>query len=409
MKFKNITLLVGIVFLLILAAYKYNEWYVFSRLNNFHKSLFSSHLQLNEKEFKLGEEAYKLTETLTKDLKDKKKAKDAEKIFWSGIIRYSKININNTNETISLLSSNRKIVSNIKQRGALLIGGNRKLVSDYLKLATDYLDSNLQQKQLSLASDNYGLSYSQIQQDFITITEFDTGYDGKSLAGIQQYVQNNFSDISDLEKYSRSNFEYEQAELIKSSMPESYDHLQKVKAFIGSYYEMMKDLASGDSESAGYKWDKFNSNRINLNVNAFELDKAVDKKKEELAKNLLNSEKELIGIISTLNKRTYKYPFIKTDFVWNDTLLKCDFILSSTQYYKIITDDYPTQTTIAELTNELDNKGVLFGSFQYDESKIKYHRDDKKISFTCFDDQSNKELVFSDAIVEDTEESKEKK
>lgn len=409
MKIKNITLLVGIVFLLILAAYKYNEWYVFSSLDNFHKSFFSSYLQLNEKEFKLNEEAYKLTETLTEDLKDKKKAKDAEKNFWTGIIRYSKININNTQETISLLNSNSKVVSKIKQHGAFLIGRNRKLVSDYLKLVTNYLDINLQQKQLSLASDNYGLNYSQIQLDYITISKFDTGYNGKSLAGIQQYVQNNFSDISDLEKYSRSNFEYEQADLIKSSMPESYDHLQKVKAFIGSYYEMMKDLASGDSESAGYKWDKFNSNRINLNVNAFELDKAVDKKKEELTKNLLNSEKELIDIVSTLNKRTYKYPFIKTNFAWNDTLLKCDFILSSTQYYKIMTDDYPTQATITELINELDNKGMLLGSFQYDESKIKYQRDDKKIAFTCFDDQSNKELVFSDVIVKNTEESKEEK
>jgi len=411
MKIKIFLILVCFIVFLGLGLYKYNEWTTVKQLNQFHNNFFKDHTALMEKNFKLVDDFYARLDTFTKNNENKTLSSEDIKKYWKDeIISACNLFLNISQETTRFLSKQKNDLNAISQRNKYIIGSKHTLISKYIQEVDEYIDSYTWQEKMSEAQSFYQKNYAQLQIDLITLNDFDAAVPSNNLDSMAKYASVHFGELSSLQIYTQKDFKFEGQDLIQDKLPESFEFLNKLKQYMASYYEMIKDMAAFDLDSAEYKWSKFQENRVALNVDESRLDEEATKKWQDLRKKILLVENELINTINMLNNTQFSYPFVREKFVWSDTLVKCDYIIVSAENYNDIVGKYPDATSFSDLNNELNNKGILTTSYFYEDNLFKITNNKETLSFTCTDPVSNTQYNFvHHKFPDETEEESESK
>lgn len=397
MKSKISFFVFGLLFFLLLGFYKYNEWLVVSKANKLNNNFFSDIISLNEKDSGFGDELALISDELaTKSAsKNEKTALDSWYDFWVKTEPITNLSINN-NEKISLLLENAKKENEIikKRNSFLVLSKTRTTIKDLSSEMDGYINSNLQIAEYDRAVAYFLLAYATVQGDMKIIGDFESGPYGNNLNQMISYVSKNFYQISSIEKYSEDNYKFRNEDLIKDVLPESYAYLIKVKQFFNSYYAMTKDMAANDTESAQYKWNKFNSSKVDLNVDVFSMDENKSKERTELIKKSLESEQKIISLLGKLNNTKVNYPILKSDFSWSDEMIKCDAMISGSTILYDLTDKYTESDSFGKLNEELESKGIISTSYDYSEEFFSLDNSEKLLKFTCTDPLSKNTYII---------------
>lgn len=218
---------------------------------------------------------------------------------------------------------------------------------------------------------------------------------GKMRSMNETQLSNSFSSISGLEKYSRDDFAFRDGEKIKSLFPYSYESLEKQRKVLKSSYLAIKDLVSGNVESAAYKFSRLRQDMTDVSsIDQERLSKDGQTQSLAIKQSLVES---LLGSIRSTR-----------DLGWQTDLPACYLYLYKIDQYQIVNDKYPNVQSFIDLRQELS--GLTPDTADIDEQinpdKFIYSTTDKDITFTCKLDDKTYTFSYFKSIDQQNDEKK---
>jgi hypothetical protein len=158
---------------------------------------------------------------------------------------------NNDEEYKSLISSNIDRYRNLSWKSNFLLGNQKKYYSNILDKQVKYYEKEIESSSMLLATDYLVMSIFQTLDDNYSSGEFmeKVGNNTKLVAG-------NLFTLSGLSKYNDSGYKFPHFDEIVKYYPYAEQAFSKHREYYGTLYAVMKDYASGNLESAGYKYTK---------------------------------------------------------------------------------------------------------------------------------------------------------
>jgi len=389
-KLQPILLVVILLITLGLLTYKYYEWNTVKDLQNIFSQTQFEEMTRNEDYHKQDKEISELIKSFgaTQSATAKKPSEIIDQIIskadvYNGFI---KTDIDLTKE------SQKKFVS--QSQNAKYIFGQR---GQYLKDITFNLNLAYD-KSLEISNDSYIQSNAfqnvfALWKDNATVTAFNLKI-GKDFKGnVPKFV----NELSSLSKYASSNYKLREEDQIKDNYPGLYEYISNYKKYLGSFYGIMNDYASGDLQSAAYKSAIYDqtSKKINQDIASL-IDENKDKRVQRV-QDFLKYQFKVVESIKQLNTdKLNRYPFTATLNKWNEDLALCHLYDSKIGLYKTLTKELPKSQNKEDLFKDLATITPKSDALdkQIDQSQIAYSTTEKEIILTCTDPIHKKEFIF---------------
>jgi hypothetical protein len=378
----------GIIFVLIAIGvfYKiYERQFVIDLTSTFNSGI-QSELQLLSEKTPLDKTATEKFD-LYGSMNVKTKPEEAATIPGS-LIQASNIVIDKTNEYSQQLSDNLTQVQKLRKRTNLLFGKVKSLSNDLLTTAEIfYSDEITSEKKSKAFSEAFNVIIQQIQDYGLSLQH----------AALISKSGTNPVDISRLEKYSRSDWTYNDKDQIQSFYPYTYEIIQRYKNYLGGYYLLYKDIVKQNYESATYKYSKFADSYTDLSVDWSRMGSDNAQKDVENTKTTLGQALKMVELFYSFNNQKLgRYPFTKEAmFVINDPLL-CNLYVVKTGLYQSIKYEYPKANKFSDLLTNLSSIAPKTEGLDrlFDKSTLNYSSDEKEMTFICKDKQLNRDYTF---------------
>ena len=393
MKVRNFLLLilVGIIFLGL--GYKYFEWSILNKLayfqNNFDIKEFDTQLQQQ----KVGKEVFELMDNSSE--KDNKLSEEEQLKEFDEIVGKIKLYIDIEKNYLNLIKENQSIYQKTKASSYLLLGKRGSFAKDLILNQLNYYQKEIESVEESIISDELLGNIYRILKDFNILLS----YDEKGTVNEANYSKY-FSDIANIEKYSRTDFKFTEEDKIKELLPYGYETLNKYKKYFGSYYEMTKDFVAEDKESAYYKYATFIKESLELNIDYDKLSKEGEERKINRAKDIISFTLNKISSITHFKSgKLGYYPFLQPINNWKEDLILCQLYSYKTSLYQTISGKTIKISNIDELFNELSQLSPKTDDmdklFKRDILTIKgLEEKEKYITFECKDEITGKVYPF---------------
>jgi hypothetical protein len=207
-------------------------------------------------------------------------------------------------------------------------------------------------------------------------------------------IRSEFSSIAGLEKYTRDDFKFVNEEQIKADHPYGYESLDKQRKYFSGVYDAIKDLVSGDEESAGYKFSRLGDDYADLGTidsERIESEGREEGKKidQQLVEHLLRRY-QAVEKFHELQLGTYP---LLASIPLSNNLSRCYLYVYKTDLYRDIKDNYPQAGSLTELQKELNQ--ITPDLSEIDKAtttdQVEISKDEDRIHFTCKDgDQTYK-------------------
>lgn len=392
-KIRNLLIALFIIVILLFVGYKYFEWKTFSDLSNAYNNSYV-------KEIKYVSAITPPTNDFFKELYNNKqfgKPKDNQD-YLEGLTTISdKLNIvvNNQEGYVDLLNGNVTTFTTLKNSANLLFGERgdvaRKIVNDQLA----YYSDEIKQANINLASLYATEILFSIYRDNVTVNDFNKVIGSStSQSDINQY----FSEISSLEKYSNSDYKFDKEDFIKSYYPSFVDKIDNWKMYFSSYYKAEKDFSVGNTDIAKLELQAVTDNAYNSYIDYSSLFNEQSSKNTELSKDILKLVSEQASAIKDYKmKGFYKYPLLKSVNVWKEDFVLCQMYNFKTNIFNTITSKYPSAKTVSGLINELSSINPKTDNVDntFDKSAMKFTNTDNKLEFTCIDKYTGDKVNFT--------------
>ncbi|HCR81574.1 MAG: hypothetical protein UX28_C0003G0126 [Candidatus Pacebacteria bacterium GW2011_GWA1_46_10] len=388
-------------FLIILFfAYRIVEWHQLTRLNELQK-------EVELEEISFANNAQDENDTINNLIGDYfshlESSSSAEMVIEYNLVSNEvKINDQRAREYIAILQENRQNFQNIDTFSKFFITKNGKFIDEYVDLAFQYYDAELNASNRSLIESDVIKNLSLIFKDRAILNEFVDNYIGES----EDLISQNFNMVSPLEKYTRSDFVFDGQDVIEQNYSYFSETLAKQKKLFGDTYLMLKDLAVGDYDSASYKYEAIARQEADFNLDwdrvMDELFEEHDRLQSEIANININ---KLNKLYSFSDNDLGRYPILPHITSWETRAMVCNLIWYKTNIYSSYKDEYPDQNNLADFLNELDKVPPSFDSVKNktDFEEIKFSNNDSEIRFEC-NSNTDETLNFS-FYVKKTEEN----
>lgn len=297
-----------------------------------------------------------------------------------------------------LLEENKKEIESFKPKSLFLFGSSRKFAKSFVNESITSYDKSLHLTDITIIDNKFINDYFLVSRDMSFANDFSDKLPNSYGPSTVKYVQDNYNQLAVLEKYSKDDFKFQDEEMYKTNNPYGYEVLIKYRDYLKTYYLIMKDLASNDTESATYKSTKLQSQAVSLNV---DFEKLFDEKSKEVTEmNQLNLEAIINYTKAYLDFQKNgdkKYPLLGGVKPYNFNLTLCSLYGSKISVYEKIVSSYPSSKDSKSLVSELSKVGPktedLDGLFDYDVLKVDSN-DDISIKYTCFDKDNSKQYTF---------------
>jgi hypothetical protein len=391
-KIRNLILFPLIFLILLFVGYKYFEWKTFSELSNAYNTAYFN-------EIKLVSENQSAEEDLTNELSTNKqflKPKDTKDYLEgvSAIETKLNISINNYEGYRDLLNKDLTQFEKLQNGINLLIGERRRIGKIILNNQLAYYKDELKGALSNLAT-RYGIKILfQIYRDNGSLSTFS---DAIGTSVDQTYISKYFDVISPLEKYTNSNYKFENEDYVKEHYPNFINKIGNWKKYFSSYYEAEKDFSVGNIEVAQLKlrtvWDNASNSYIDYS-SIF----------DEQGSAPLNSAKNILKLVSEQaasikdykQKGLYKYPLLKEISIWKEDLVLCQMYNYKSSIFNAITSKYPSSKTVSDLIKELSTISPKTDNVdsRFDKSTMEFKNTDKQLEFVCKDKYSGEKIKF---------------
>jgi hypothetical protein len=297
-----------------------------------------------------------------------------------------------------LLEDNKKEIESFKSKSMFLFGSSRKFAKSFVNESIISYDKSLQLTDITIIDNKFINDYFLVSRDMSFANDFGDKLPKSYGPSTVKYVQDNYNQLAVLEKYSKDDFKFQDEEMYKTNNPYGYEVLIKYRDYLKTYYLIMKDLASNDTESATYKSTKLQSQAVSLNV---DFEKLFDEKSKEVTEMsqlnleaIINYTKAYFDFQKNGDK---KYPLLGGVKYYNSNLTLCSLYGSKISVYEKIVSSYPSSKDSKSLVSELSKVGPktedLDGLFDYDALRVDSN-DDISIKYTCFDKDNSKQYSF---------------
>lgn len=386
---RNFTILFLLLGIFILVTYKFLEYQTLQQLRNLHSNIVKKELSLIEQSDKLDIEISKLFDDyLNPDIDDAEAALKLDEM-----IKKMNLAISNNNNYISTLEKNRQRYKSLLSYSRLALGERGKFIKEFLELQDKYYDDEISVARENSVATQLLINIFNVGKDKILISDYTEkafGIDNPDYYGL-------FSSVAPLEKYTRSDYKFQDEDKIKEYYPYGYDSLIKNRNYLGSYYSVAKDLAAGDIESANYKISKVVEDELALNVDFERIFEVYDTRTRNKATRILETLLKKIDLTKDFEEgKLSSYPFVEPLNKWTEDVELCQLYAYKTSLYSNIVGKYPEDKNFNELletlkqlspqTTELDRR--------FDKSSIVYTNDEEMITFRCKEHLSGEEYLF---------------
>ena len=286
---KVVVFLFFIIFLVSIAGYKYFEWSSFKALSSLVNETDIQELKFTERASKLNNELsaplveYFSTSDKLKISEGKEKVAEMKQLL-------NKVQ-NNDEEYQSLLSSNIDRYRKLSWRSKLLLGKQKEYYSNILGTQVKYYEKEIEASRMTLASDYLGMSFFQTLEDNYYSGEFN-----ETVGSNTKLIPSSMYILSGLSKYNDSGYKFPHFDEIVNYFPYAEQAFSKHREYFGTLYAVMKDYASGNLESAGYKYTKLQELEGSRHID-------YDRLFSENDENSKNLRKEVFGLV--VDKYTY--------------------------------------------------------------------------------------------------------
>lgn len=392
-KIRNLLITLFILIILLFVGYKYFEWKTISDIANAYNNSYV-------KEIKYVSAMEPSTNDFFKEFYNNKqfsKPKDNQD-YLEGITTLSeKLNIviNNGEGYIDLLNEKLAIFSKLKNSTNLLFEERGDIAKKIVNNQIDYYNIEIKQANINLAALYATNVLYSIYKDNVTVINFNKII-GSSTS--QSYINQYFSEISSLEKYSNSDYKFDKEDFIKNYFPNFVGKIDNWKMYFSSYYKAEKDFSVGNTEVAQLELQAVTDNAYNSYIDYSSLFDEQSSKNTELSKNILKLVSEQASAIKDYKmKGLYKYPLLKNVNVWKEDFVLCQMYDFKTGIFNTITSKYPKAKTVSDLINELSSISPKTDNVDnnFDKSAMKFTNSDKKLEFTCIDKYTGDKVNFT--------------
>ena len=387
---RNIVLFLLSILILIGIGYKYFEWQTLKSISSIQVSVDKEELGLAEEESKLGNKAYdSFGKLLEPEASTEAQLKQFDEL--NGLVNQS---LNNQENYIKTLENNRKKYDELRTRSNFLFGKKGKFTKQIISSQKEYYDTEIEIANEDLVSSTLLKNLLMVWKDRVVMDEYDLA----ATKDIETVYSRNFSDIATLEKYTRSDFKFQESDKIKELYPYGYDSLNKFKDYMASYYSVIKDYIGGDLESAGYKYSRLQETEINLNIDFDKLFDEGNERRKERGKKIISSTTEKVRLIKEFKENNLgSYPLLAPIGYWKEDLILCGVYEYKIGYYNLITNKYPDANNFDNLLVQLSEVSPKTDSVdnKFDKSIVKYSNSDKEIKFECTDKEDGKSFSFT--------------
>ena len=256
-----------------------------------------------------------------------------------------KVNEDMDKSYLSLVNDNRAKIFKYKLAGMFLLGRPRIYVNNFVENSLASYDAVIFLSKTSSVQNKFLDDFFMVSRDMAISNAFSKDAPPYYNQTLVKFVQNNYSKLGVLEKYTRDDFKFADEEEYKINDPYGYDILLKYRDYLKSYYLIMKDLAVGDIDSATYKYSKFQNQSAAINVDFEKLfSEKQDEKNTKTQESILATAKMVKAYKDFNNSGLKVYPLLGGVGKFKADLALCGVYNSKIDLFKNITSDYPTST-----------------------------------------------------------------
>ncbi len=238
-----------LLFLISVVGYKYFEWSSFKMLSNLVNETDIQELKFSDRSSKLNNELSVPLVEYFSSLEKIKISEGKEKVVELKQL-LSKVQ-NNDEEYKSLISNNLDRYRDLSWRSKFLLGDQGEYYSNILNTQVKYYEKEIESSSMTLATDYLGMGFFQTLEDNYYSGEFT-----ESVGNNTKLIAGNLYTLSGLSKYNDSGYKFPHFDEIVKYFPYAEQAFSKHREYYGTLYAVMKDYASGNLESAGYKYTK---------------------------------------------------------------------------------------------------------------------------------------------------------
>lgn len=388
------TILVCFLFLFVAASgvLKYWEWSSLKELIEAYNLNTRVELSIIEEGDRLNKKYTDLASTIDNQGTKKPLAESLKE--YDEIIGTIRAMANKNREYIETIEGNSNLYEELNKRRWLTMGKTKAFYSRFLDAITEYYRLEIE------SSHKDSLDIQLGEKLFENMRDSYLGLDHQSrlYKMSETELSKSFFDLSSLEKYPKDDFQFENHEEMNKRHPYGLEVLRRYDDFLGSYYQVVKDLVKGDVESAGYKSRRLQDATLGLSA---DWDRIVGETREEdirRAEGILKSASSvLVEIDEYLANQIGIYPFLPRPRFTVRDLVYCQLLAFKTNLYQQIRSDNPPATNVEELVKSLGDLAPKFPEVDEatDKSVIELTDTDDEIVFGCMDREVDRKYIFS--------------
>ena len=322
-------------------------------------------------------------------------AEDYEQLStaYTEILKLNTIQFGASQEYLSLLSENRERYRQLSLPARFIVGKRGNHIRSYLQTVDSYYDLELQAtEELLVESDIVEEVFQQFKDELI-LSEFsdivsDEGYES---------ISANFGMLSPIKKYTDSGYSFKSEGKIKDSYPYSYSLLSNHRRYISNFYDTMRDVSTGDDESAYYKFESLDKQSVDLETDYERLFEEGSDRGNERSKKIAQISLDKFELIEEMkNSGSLSFPIVGDLEKWKEDLIFCQLVPYKVDIYQSLLNQDPVFTTKEDLIRELDKIPPSMSKFLnlFDSSILTVNTQANKYVFECTDRATNEVYTF---------------
>lgn len=377
-------LIIGLVIYL-----KYHEWSSLKTLIDMYENSSRPELAVIEENDQLQTQLSTLYSEVN-SLSEESIDQSIEK--YNAILRVLGAVAGKNREYLNTLNVNSSSFRTIKDRNWLMTGKARDFFADFLASASKYYEVEIDRAETFAADIHFLEAYFKVLKD--AAIAFDHMERLKNMSVSE--IASSFTELASLEKYITEE-SVKLDETIKTRLPYGASAIARYSDYLGSYYQVIRDVARGDEESAAYKLTRLSEIETGLSIDwdrVFDEPKAKDIEKAE---DTVMQSVELLSLMEKFRiENVGEYPLLPSLSFSIRDLAYCQLLSVRAGLYQSVRSENPNFSTPGELMTALSDIYPKTDAIDavVDRNSIEIINGDKDVKIFCLDKPNNSRLEF---------------
>lgn len=312
-----------------------------------------------------------------------------------------------TDKYTETIRQNKKEFENLRKKGRFLFGKNAEFIRELADTQIEYYGLELENTEESRKEIGVYLKIYEILKDVQLSDNFTRDY---LLGDLSDQIKFGFSEISPLEKYTNSESIIEDEDYLSSHFPVALKYIEASGKYFKNYYITMKDYVNGDLESAAFKGDMVDRQRLDMNIDLQDIGSKIEQDHNDRTAKIIETITRKVGLLNDFNNRGIgQYPLVTSNFEWEVNPILCNLVWYKSGYFNTLREEYPESNEIEGYVDTLEEIVPSLSSIKslINSENIKFDRNEDRINFSCNSKEGKKYEFYNklDAENEDAEES----